>query len=470
MSQGIVKSLKKAEKTIRRIAAVLTAAVMMSAVLPAATMVALAEGNVSEIFTDVKDGAWYTSSVQYVYDNGLMVGKGNRFGTTDPIKREEFTQILYSMSGKPEVPDDAPAPFSDVTEKSGYPKNAIVWAKETGVVAGNKDGTFGVGQPIQRQALAQMLYSYASYKKLDLTKDDDASATFRDRDEIASWATDAMNWAVTHGVLSGKGSDKMKAKLDPRGIATRAECATMIRSFVTNVGPAGDNPFEVITFGKYEQDGDEENGPEDIEWYVIHDDKENHRKLVISKYILDVKPYNTEYEVVTWESCTLRAWLNNDFKNAAFTAGEQTKIPVVNNVNEDNPKSGTPGGNNTDDQVFVLSFKEIESYFGSYNWYDSNKMEGYNQLLICDATPYAVNNKNAYVLTIDEDDYNNELKEKGYDESVIGRRAGFWWLRTSASTGKYACEVGYKGVAGASFFRYADNDREGVRPALYINY
>ena len=88
MSQGIVKSLKKAEKTIRRIAAVLTAAVMMSAVLPAATMVALAEGNVSEIFTDVKDGAWYTSSVQYVYDNGLMVGKGNRFGTTDPIKRE----------------------------------------------------------------------------------------------------------------------------------------------------------------------------------------------------------------------------------------------------------------------------------------------------------------------------------------------------------------------------------------------
>ncbi|MBP3696995.1 MAG: hypothetical protein J6J45_05560, partial [Clostridia bacterium] len=65
---------------------------------------------------------------------------------------------------------------------------------------------------------------------------------------------------------------------------------------------------DYITFGSYEQDNDLSNGKEPIEWLVL--DKQDGKVLVISKYALDAKPYNDEYVDVTWETCTLRSWLN----------------------------------------------------------------------------------------------------------------------------------------------------------------
>lgn len=73
----------------------------------------------------------------------------------------------------------------------------------------------------------------------------------------------------------------------------------------------------VVTYGHYEQDNDTANGKEPIEWVVL--DVQGDKALLISKYGLDVRPYNTEYNHVTWEECTLRTWLNDTFLNAAFT-------------------------------------------------------------------------------------------------------------------------------------------------------
>ena len=52
--------------------------------------------------------------------------------------------------------------------------------------------------------------------------------------------------------------------------------------------------------------------------------------MLISRYALDVKPYNTQRVDITWEQCTLRAWLNNDFINTAFTTDEQAAILLTN--------------------------------------------------------------------------------------------------------------------------------------------
>lgn len=120
-----------------------------------------------------------------------------------------------------------------------------------------------------------------------------------------------------------------------------------------------------LTFGRYEQDGDSSNGPEDIEWIVLETDGEY--ATLISKYGLDCQPYNEAFADVTWSDCTLRTWLNDIFLNEAFTASEQLSLQPVTLSNPDNPGYGTLGGPDTTDRIFLLSIQEADEYFDS-NW------------------------------------------------------------------------------------------------------
>lgn len=122
---------------------------------------------------------------------------------------------------------------------------------------------------------------------------------------------------------------------------------------------AGDH----IIFGTYEQDGDASNGMEPIEWLVL--DEQDDKLLVISKYVLDIHPYNKESTDVTWETCTLRKWLNNDFLNTAFSSAEQTWIPTVTVPADKNSYCRTNPGNATQDKLFLLSIPEADKYFSS---------------------------------------------------------------------------------------------------------
>ena len=75
------------------------------------------------------------------------------------------------------------------------------------------------------------------------------------------------------------------------------------------------------------------------------------------------KPYNEEWTDVTWETCTLRTWLNEDFYTTAFSKKERGYIAETLVKNEDNPEYGTVGGNDTRDKVFLLSIGEATTYF-----------------------------------------------------------------------------------------------------------
>ena len=121
---------------------------------------------------------------------------------------------------------------------------------------------------------------------------------------------------------------------------------------------------EYITFGQYEQDGDETNGKEDVEWLVL--DKQDGKVLVISRYALDCMPYHKTTEDVTWETGAVRAYLNNTFTDEAFSADEKNKIQTVTVEAHENPckepyHESTPG-NATKDKVFLLSITEVETY------------------------------------------------------------------------------------------------------------
>ena len=80
----------------------------------------------------------------------------------------------------------------------------------------------------------------------------------------------------------------------------------------------------IVSFGRYEQDNNRVNGPEPIEWLVL--EVQGNRALLLSRYILDAKPFHTDYVDIFWEQCALRTWLNTDFISTAFSEREQSAI------------------------------------------------------------------------------------------------------------------------------------------------
>ncbi len=114
---------------------------------------------------------------------------------------------------------------------------------------------------------------------------------------------------------------------------------------------------ELIEFGTYPFEADGTRRP--IKWVKLR--QENGKALLFSAYGIDVQPYNEKYEKATWEYCTLRKWLNEDFYNDAFTEEEKKRIRLTTVSNPDNPRYGTKGGNDTEDRIFLLSISEAET-------------------------------------------------------------------------------------------------------------
>ena len=118
----------------------------------------------------------------------------------------------------------------------------------------------------------------------------------------------------------------------------------------------------IVTFGRFEQDYNLENGMEPIEWVVL--DVRDNKALLISNYTLIFKCYN-DYGLppANWENCTLRAWLNNEFYQHVFSAEEKSAILLTNVVNRVDGKVWYSNAADTQDYIFLLSMDEAYSYF-----------------------------------------------------------------------------------------------------------
>ena len=158
---------------------------------------------------------------------------------------------------------------------------------------------------------------------------------------------------------------------------------------------------------------------ESVEWTVLA--AEDGRALVISRDILCYAPYNDTYSPVTWESCSLRAWLNGPFLSSFFTEDEASIIMETTTKASSNPKSGTDGGEDTTDRVFLLSMEECEEYFPT------------------------------------------EAERK----ALYNGGADTWTLRTPGRSSYTAAEVRYDGFINTSG-SYVDF-MNAVRPAMWIN-
>ena len=192
--------------------------------------------DVTQIFADVPPGKWYVNAVQFVYEQGFMNGKGADpkgsgkliFDPNANLTRAEFATVLYNKEGKPSVSFSNTIP--DVKNQSVWYAKPVHWVYEQKIAVGYPNGNFGVADPITREQLALMLYKYAKLKGYKTTYSDNSLARFGDTEKISGWAVEAMKWATSNGVMNGSAHEI--PLLNPKGNATRAECAAMIKSFI----------------------------------------------------------------------------------------------------------------------------------------------------------------------------------------------------------------------------------------------
>jgi serine/threonine protein kinase len=183
---------------------------------------------------------------------------------------------------------------------------------------------------------------------------------------------------------------------------------------------------EVVTFGSYE-------------WRVleVHDDK----ALLLSEYVIEQGRYNLEKTDVTWETCTLREYLNDEFYSS-FSSDDKMQIVQTRINNNANQWYGISGGNDTDDYIFLLSLEETVKYFG-----DSGQLQT------------RVNASPAYMIN---DEYNDA--RIAYD---LNGAVSWWWLRTPGGFSSRAVSVTKDG-----WLNINGNNADyiyGIRPALWLS-
>jgi len=219
-----------------------------------------------------------------------------------------------------------------------------------------------------------------------------------------------------------------------------------------------------VFFGHYEQDGDLSNGKEPVEWEILKE--EDGKMLLISLHILDNRPYDEDgSDSITWETCGLRRWLNNDFMNAAFTDAEAELVMTTTLSNPNSPRGGQ-GGNDTEDKVFILSVDEVLAY---YDPDDLSEYQGdiYSPWFVREVTPYAVSQGIMHNV-ITEDDYYNSNMYRFFTEDVVGMDSSGWWLRSPGNFNYNICYASGHGTAGWNLFE-AKHARDGVRPVIWLD-
>jgi len=178
-------------------------------------------------FEDVLKSDWFYESVKFVKRNNLMSGTSQtQFAPNTNLTRGMLVTILYRIENNPQCGEPE---FLDV-EKNLWYSSGVAWAAENGIVNGIGNGLFGPNNNITREQIAVILYNYTKFNKIELVNGDDLRM-FIDKSEVSDWAIDGVQWAVAEKLISGKGD----GILDPKGNATRAEIATILKRYIENV-------------------------------------------------------------------------------------------------------------------------------------------------------------------------------------------------------------------------------------------
>ncbi len=228
----------------------------------------------------------------------------------------------------------------------------------------------------------------------------------------------------------------------------------------------GITTWDCVWFGNYWQEdtngdgrADQKDEKKPIRWRVLSVKGDD--AFLLADQNLDCQKYNDSWTDVTWETCTMRSWLNgygagankdgkeyggNNFLTNAFSAGERSAIRTTKVVNGNNPYYGTEGGNDTSDQVFLLSLDEVMDpvygFSSDYKIYDAGRR--------AENTEY-VKGRGAYTSSSKE---------------YAGN--GWWWLRSPGDGSDDVASVYFNGFVSRDG-NYDYGSHVAVRPALHLN-
>lgn len=207
----------------------------ISVLLVAVCIIPASAANARAGYTDIPgENHWAYEGINYVISEGLMAGTGK--GTFSPKKaasRAMLATVLHRVAGSPEM--GTAENFKDVPRNAWY-KKAVDWAYLAGVVSGYSDTKFGPNDFLTREQAVTMLYSFAqaqgySHMELSLSYDfDGVYDTYADFDQVSKWAVPAVKWSLNAGLLCGTRKEGALA-LDPKGIVTREQLATILYKF-----------------------------------------------------------------------------------------------------------------------------------------------------------------------------------------------------------------------------------------------
>ena len=227
-----------------------------------------------------------------------------------------------------------------------------------------------------------------------------------------------------------------KISKERKPLEVRSLTATQIKEM--QVAPA---PYETIKFGGYD-------------WRVL--DKQDDKMLILSEHIIDIKPYHHTKGKITWEKCSLREYLNNEFYNS-FDDDDKARMLLTKGLYNKNPWYSVASGPKTDDYIFCLSVNEVVKYFG-----DSGCLENRRGW-------YWVGNKKDYDFEWTDgsgqfliDPYNNARITKTLDG-----KAECWALRTPGRANTFMTCIEPSG-SFAPLTGGGIADKRGIRPAMWI--
>ena len=292
--------------------------------------------------------------------------------TVDSLGRQSHKEVVFVYRKLPDTVPVAVVYRTDVGKELARETVNVERGGSMTVEAKTFDGfdlVSGAAKKVQvfadntgKLSQAEVVFTYRAllaYAKVAVVCQDEDGKQLRTETVLIDRGSSKTIMAASLDGYELTGTSSVKVTVDSKGKADKNRVVFKYKKIKPKVA-AGD----YVTFGHYPQTAaGNDNTP--IEWLVL--DVQDGRALLISRYALDVQPYNREDTDVSWEKCTLRTWLNETFLKKAFTAQEQGTIlltNVDNSASQGYSGFDPSGGNNTQDKIFLLSFAEANHYFG----------------------------------------------------------------------------------------------------------
>ncbi len=177
-------------------------------------------------YSDLNPELWYHEGVDYVLNNGMMIGTGDKtFEPDSSVTRAMLVTVLWRAEGKPMATKDST--FADL--KNGeYYVDAVKWAAENGIVNGYTETEFAPNDKLTREQIAAIMFRYAGHKGYDVSVGENTNIlSYTDYNQISEYAIPAMQWTAGSGLMTGRTS----STLNPKADTTRAEIATILYRF-----------------------------------------------------------------------------------------------------------------------------------------------------------------------------------------------------------------------------------------------